>query len=264
MAEKPAPITWDMLNLRPPSSRRRPPFFKTKKVACVGMTQSCAFTPWDDPSWTIAAHPCTHTQLGRAPDWWFDLHPPSCFKGRKNWNRDYFKWLRYLRQPIFMQEDWPEIPMAVRYPKERIMGEFRAYFTNHVAWMIALAMTEGATHIGVFGCEYAAEQERGAQRGSLEYWLGMFEGAGGHVILPPGSRLLNKPAELYGYESHDPKTGRIIPSYLPVKAKTLSPKDAVSVELAVVDMTKADGRPKLMEIPETPIAWERSGHRIQA
>ena len=235
----------------------------------IGMTASHVFAPWDDPGWTIAAHPCTFSICQRKPDWWFDLHPPATFRGQKRWHRDYVKWLQSLRQPIFMQEDYPDILMAIRYPRERIMSEYRAYFTNHVAWMIALAMTEGVTHIGVFGCEYAAEQERGVQRGSLEFWLGMFEGRGGHVILPPGSAVLNKPPELYGYESHDPITGILIPAYRKAKVKPGQPGTTdVSIKdpltLQVIDSQDAAGRVPLMQIPDQAVAWERSGHTIHA
>ncbi len=261
------PLTIEQLlpQMRMPTERRRPPFFATKKLAIVGMTNTRYFTPWHDPSWTIAVHPCVYRLCGRDPDWWFDLHPRTCFTKNKSWHPNYLYWLKHLRQPIFMQEDWPDIPMAIRYPQERVMGEYRAYFTNHAAWMIALAMTEGCTHIGLFGCEYAHEQERGHQRGSCEYWLGMFEGAGGHVILPPGCRLLNKPAELYGYESHG-DDGRLIPSYLAVPTMKTKQADGklVQTPLTVIDMNKAEGRPKLMQLPEQEPAWERSGHKIHA
>lgn len=164
-----------------------------------------------------------------------------------------------------MQEEYPDIPMAIKFPKERIMGEYRAYFTNHVAWMIALAMTEGVTHFGVFGCEYAHVYERGHQRGSLEYWLGMFEGRGGHVILPPQSHLLNKPFELYGYESHHPVTGKLIESYRISKdagAPPALPGPPDMPELKLIDPKTAEGRIPLREIPGQPVEWGRSGHTI--
>ena len=129
-----------------------------------------------------------------------------------------------------------------------MLAEFRAYFTNHVAWMIALAMTEGVTHIGLFGCEYSHHFERGQQRGSAEFWLGMFEGRGGHVILPPGCTLLNDPAELYGYESHD-KDGKIIPSYRPKKPKPITAKAGTNPIVVLTDDLKPSERPPLATLP---------------
>ena len=190
---------------------RTPPFFKTKKVGLLGNTASIQFAPWGDPSWTLLAHPCCRPECRREPDWYFDMHVPACFQvQRKGWNPDYYDWLKKLQTPIFMQEAWPEIPMAVRYPIERVLSEARPYFSNHCAWMIALAMTEGVTHIGLWGCQYSHQSERGHQRGSLEYWLGRFEGAGGKIVLPPKwTNLLADPPELYGYQSHD-KEGKLV------------------------------------------------------
>ena len=200
----------------------------------------------------------------REPDWWFDLHGPQNFRKGRDWCVNYLQWLQALRAPIFMQEDWPDIPMATRYPKERIMAEYRAYFTNHVAWMIALAMTEGITHIGLFGCEYSHRHERGTQRGSCEFWLGMFEGRGGHVILPPGCSLLYDPPQLYGYESHD-KDGKLIASYRPIKpAAPLTTKSGPN-PLTVIDENTAEGRAPLIALPDgMKPAWERSGHLVHA
>lgn len=233
--------------------RARPPFFRTKKLAIIGCTASHAFAPWGDPTWTIASHASAKNFCQREPDWWFDMHRPECFKASKRFYKKYYDWLKHQKTPIFMQENYAEIPAAVRYPRERILSEFRPYFTNHVAWMIALALTEGVTHLGLYGCQYKADSEYGVQRESCVYWLGRFEGAGGTVILPPlYNNLLTTPKELYGYESHDAK-GQLVPSY--------------AVAPTVKTDTKASAGLKLLapgEVPchanlGVPIAWERSG-----
>lgn len=247
------------------AARRRPPFFKTKKLGLLGATESLQFAPWYDQSWTLAAHPCCRPRCKREPDWYFDLHRPECFKTEhKSWNKQYYSWLKALQTPIFMQEDYPEIPMAVRFPKERIFGEFRPYFSNHCAYMIALAMTEGVTHIGLFGCQYAGV-ERGVQRDSLTYWLGRFEQSGGHLVIPPRfNTLLSQP--LYGYESHDEK-GKLIECYRPILSIKKEDKkgQAREHELKVIDMDSHRGRPPLAVPPNgEPIAWERSGHAVRA
>jgi hypothetical protein len=93
----------------------------------------------------------------------------------------------------------------------------------------------------------------------------MFEGRGGHVILPPGCTLLNDPAELYGYESHD-KDGKLIQNYLPYRKKAAqkaSEPSPAPVQLTAVQPSTAEGRVPLMKLPdgEQP-AWDRSGHTI--
>mgnify|MGYP006928164073 CR=1 FL=1 len=277
--------------------RMKAPFFKTKKLAIIGSTASMQFAPFQDPSWTLAAHPCSRPECSREPDWYFDMHRPECFTlQRKRWNNRYFSWLKNLQTPIFMQEDsssmptwkrasefdedgnatkyiveaspWSQIPMAVRYPKDRILAEYRGYFSNHVAWMIALAMTEGVTHIGLFGCQYSSDSERSIQRGSCEYWLGRFEQSGGILVEPKRyNDLLNIPAELYGYESHGPD-GKLVDAYRVKGAPTLAravagDAGAEMVALTVIDTASAVGRPPLMELPngESP-AWERSGLEV--
>jgi hypothetical protein len=98
-------------------------------------------------------------------------------------------------------------------------------------------MTEGVTTIGLFGCNYGADTEHSTQRGSLEYWLGRFEQAGGTVVLPvKASSLLNFPPELYGYESHDDK-GRLIGGYadgFALKKRHLEKADGARVTLTML------------------------------
>lgn len=192
---------------------RTPPYFRTKKVAILGCTSNIRFAPWTDPSWTLVSHCSARQFCQREPDWYFDLHRPECFERNKSWNTSYYKWLLTLQTPIFMQEEdkgpWAKIPMAVRYPIERIKAEFASsatgqlYATNHAAYMIALAMTEGVTHIGLYGCQYANNTEYGVQRDSLTYWMGRFEQYGGRLVVPPKwNTLLSVPSKLYGYGSH--------------------------------------------------------------
>lgn len=211
------------------TARRRPPYFRTKKIALLGSTASLALAPWDDPSWTLIAHPCCRPQCLREPDWYFDMHRPECFRTEKKaWNPRYYSWLKSLQTPIFMQETWPEIPMAVRYPFEMVEAEYKSsltgalYATNHCAYMFPLALMEGVTHIGLFGCQYTGH-ERKTQRGSLLYWIGRFEGAGGTVVVPKlHNDLLTEP--LYGYASHDER-GKLLPCYLPSPEIQRTPKE---------------------------------------
>lgn len=232
------------------TAHRRPPYFKTKKLGLLGNTASLEFAPWFDPTWTLAAHPCCRPRCRREPDWYFDLHRPELFKQEhRTWNAKYYTWLKTIQTPVFMQKNYPEIPMSVEYPLDRIRAEFRTYFTNQCAFMIALAMTEGVTHIGLFGCQYAHETEHGVQRDSLTYWLGRFEQYGGTVVIPPKwNTLLCSPPLLYGYESHDAK-GKLVPQYrtLPVIEKPKADGSKERLRLYDVD---AKGE---CEVPRRPL-----------
>lgn len=253
------------------AARRRPPFFKTKKVGLLGSTESLHFAPWGDPSWTLIAHPCCRGACKREPDWYFDMHRRECFQvDHKSWNPKYYKWLQKLQTPIFMQEDWPDIPMAVRYPREIVEAQFftsvtgQLYATNHCAYMIPLAMMEGVEEIGLFGCQYSGP-DRGAQRDSLTYWIGRFEGWGGRVIVPRKYNSLCV-MPLYGYESHD-EHGKLVEAYRPALVATRpTPSGGVKrAPLTEVNPNSAEGRIPLMPPPNgAPIAWDRSGHLVHA
>jgi hypothetical protein len=192
---------------RPPVPRR--PLLagmgRLRKVACLGGAKTIQSTPWHDPTWEIWSHCSCRHMCKREPDLLFDLHPPDLWRDpkKKTWDPRYHKWLATNRTPIMMQAVYPDAPSSIRYPFETMVTEFpRGYMTNTLAYMIALALMEGVTHLGVFGCDYKTGSEYGPQRGSAEYWLGIAEGRGVRVLLPPGSDLLNRPSLMYGYESH--------------------------------------------------------------
>jgi len=191
-----------------PVQYRKPAFAgpgRLRKVACLGGAATLKAAPWFDPTWELWAHASCRHLCKRDPDLLWDLHPPELWRNaaKKNWDPKYATWLTTNTVPIMMQQVYKDVPASVRYPFEQIVTEFpRGYMTNHVAYMIALALTEGVTHIGIFGCDYSTNTEYGPQRGSAEYWLGVAEGRGVHICLPPKSDLLNKPHLMYGYESH--------------------------------------------------------------
>ena len=114
--------------------------------------------------------------------------------------------IKALTTPIYMQKHYPEIPASVRYPKERIQAEWpNLPFGSQTAWMIALALAEGATHIGLYGIHYQHESEYWDQRANAELWIGIALGRGVQVLIPEGAPIAREPVDLYGYESHTPE-----------------------------------------------------------
>ena len=201
-----------------PSGPPRPVAARTvrKLALCGSHSSSLQDAPWDDPTWEFWGHAASRAYYQRPMDVYFDLHPKACWQ--KNGKKFYTKFLAANTVPIYMQRAWPEVPASRKYPRGRILTLFsyahqRHYFTNQVSWMIALAISEGATHIGLFGINYSAESEYAKQRGSAEYWLGQLDGRGITVYLPRQCSLLAEPKELYGYESHDEKTGVLKEAY---------------------------------------------------
>jgi hypothetical protein len=234
-----------------PPSYEPPGLGRLRKIALIGTAGTIAFAPFHDPSWEIWAHNSAIPWCPRV-DRIFDLHVKSVWTAKKHWHRDYQKLLRELPVPIYMQAHYKDVPQSIRYPKERVLSEFRRYFTSQAAWMIALALTEGVTHLGFFGIHYASADERDWQRAGCEYWMGVAEGRGVQIVLPPGCPLLAEPGKLYGYESHDAK-GKLI---MRPRIEPFAPD-----KLTLIDMASTAKRIPLRPLPngQEP-AWDRSGH----
>jgi hypothetical protein len=152
-----------------------------RKVAVIGSAPTLDHAPWHDPSWEIWAHATCHNLCVRV-DRYFDLHPWRWITGKKV--PGYVDFLTTTRTPVYLQHVQKEVPASRRYPKERILAEFRPYFTSHLAWMAALALTEGVTTIGLWGIHYEHDKEHLDQRPGCEYWVGFLEGRGVKVVIP--------------------------------------------------------------------------------
>jgi hypothetical protein len=193
---------------------------RQRKIALIGSAHTCNLTPWYDPTWEIWAHATVNAYCKRV-DRYFDLHPWKWISEKPV--PGYVEWLAKLQTPIYMQRRFQKVPASLRYPKERIVAEYPRYFTSHAAWMIALALSEGVTHLGFFGIHYALDEEHKKQRAGCEFWMGVAVGRGVQIVNPEGSPLLREPKWLYGYESHDGKQH--------VRATTGGKKPGVDMDL---------------------------------
>jgi hypothetical protein len=171
---------------------------RLRKIALIGSAQTVYLAPWYDPTWEIWAHATVHHYCRRV-DRYFDLHPWEWISGKQV--PDYLDFLATCKTPIYMQRQFANVPTSVKYPRERIMAEYPRYFTSHAAWMIALALSEGVTHLG-YGIHYAMDEEHKKQRAGCEFWMGVATGKGVQLVLPEGCPMTKEPAWLYGYESH--------------------------------------------------------------
>ena len=182
-----------------------------RKIALLGgVGQTLQHAPFEDPSWECWAHSSVPPKRLRRVDRFFDLHPRHCFEERLKCGRtDYFGWLKATTTPVYMQAKEPDIPASVRYPLARIQTEWpQVPFGSQTAYMIALALSEGVTHLGLFGIHYGFKTEYEEQRANCELWVGIAMGRGVQVLLPPGCPVAREPHELYGYESHTPEKYR--------------------------------------------------------
>lgn len=177
---------------------------KTLKAAIVGTAPSSRdLAPFTDESWEIWG---VSNVYGQIPKWdrWFELHNLESRKNEQEYPGHY-DWLKKQTTPVYMQQRHEEIPASVEYPKQEILDEFGGYFTNSVSYMIALAIHEGATEIGIYGVDMAindvgGHSEYAHQRPSCEYFIGLAVGRGIKVDIPRESDLL-KVGRLYAYET---------------------------------------------------------------
>ncbi len=172
-----------------------------RKIAIIGWAgTSRDLAPWQDPTWerwglnTMAQHLPYAQNMNRL----YQLHDIDTVRADITEDPAYWAWMCQNQSiPIYMHFPQPEIPMAVQFPTEEILKKYRNYLTNTVSWMIAHAIEEGAETIGVWGVDMAAASEYGGQRPSCEYFLGLAEGKGIEIVLPPESDLLRCTAQ-YG------------------------------------------------------------------
>jgi hypothetical protein len=177
-----------------------------RKIGLLGAAKPSRLdVPWQDPSWIWWAH----AMMGKMVpidliDHFIDIHPPHCFQEQqKNGFDQYYTWLQRCRTPVWMQQRYPEIPASERYPIEQVKTEFPGLtFGSQTAYLIALALLQGVTHLGFWGVHYSGESEREEQRRNCELWIGIAIGRGVHIIRPESCPLAREPVEDYGYESH--------------------------------------------------------------
>lgn len=204
-----------------------------RRVGMVGYTSSRDEAPYDDPAWELWGMNNLHLSAGFPTDKyarWYNLHDLSKLDlpADKGGDPAHLAWLREEHPfPIFLMdpmegvletpdgEPMPSLaertgyPAAVTFPKLQILSQFPRYFTNTVSWQIAHLMWEAMRdqskllmEIGLYGIDMAVGTEYSAQRPSVEYFLGLIQGAGVIVHLPETSDLL-KAAELYGGEDQN-------------------------------------------------------------
>lgn len=188
------------------------------KVAIVGaqeLTRDNA--PWDDETfdiWLMNEWP----MMNWCKRWTasIDVHWPTIFKNRKfdrNTDKkekmDYYEWLKKPHgKPIYMQEAFPEIPDAVKYPLKEINSTLLSNiqyenepiinFRTSVSYITALAIYLGYEQIDYYGIELQGVEYKG-QMSNFNFWTGVAVGKGIKVNLhcSRGSFV----APLYGYQA---------------------------------------------------------------
>lgn len=193
----------------------------TDKVAIVAMAETSRhLAPYDDLSYEIwglneeyVIPDILHTKDGQPRvDRWFQLHQRWDFSRLNNGvDPRHFEWLKAQKPvseggfPIYMQKHFDDIPASVPYPIEKaieysqggIDGK-KGYYTNTIAYLIALAVMEGFKRIEVYGVEMTSGTEWAYQRPCTEYHVALARAHGVEVIFPEMCRITE--GKLYGWE----------------------------------------------------------------
>ena len=152
------------------------------KVAIIGFSSSHEEAPWQDPTWEKwgMANDPYWAQMSRL----FEMHELEDLEERNgglppNYIDDRLKgaWV-----PLYMQRKYFEhvIPFPV---------EIEEYYASSVAYIMALAVHEGAEEIGLWGIDMAADTEYHEQKPNMEYFIGKARGKGITVYIHPSSSL---------------------------------------------------------------------------
>ena len=166
-----------------------------RKVAIIGRCANTrADAPFDDPEWEVWG--LAWDPLMRA-DRLFEMH--------ENWREqdlnlrtgvsDRLEWMRNSGVPVIMQKEEEDIPNSVAYPLTdvaKIPGvrkRGQPYIECSIAYMLLLALHEGAAQIGIWGVDLDTEGEYAYQRPNLEYLIAICEARGTPVFVPPASAL---------------------------------------------------------------------------
>lgn len=166
-----------------------------KKIAILGLSASRVLAPKPGGDWDVWGL-CNDGD--RNHDRTFEIHEFNMIARVHGGKDALVDRLNEYGVPVFMQEHHDAIPASVRFPIEDFVARFGRYGTSSLAYMIGLAIMEGATTIGLWGVENGDGYE--AQRPNLEYMIGWALGAGIECFVVGPTKLLGCERGLYGYE----------------------------------------------------------------
>lgn len=186
------------------------------KIALIGTAPSSRMlAPFNDPSWQIWA--CSPGNMNTLPrvDVWFELHSNLLWPEHESYGKPYIEWLKQQKFPVYMQDRWPTaegqmvplnaiVPNAISFPKNEMVAEFGdSFFTSSFAWMMALAISKGASEIALYGIDMASRDEYIRQRPGFFFFRYQAEKRGIKVSAPHESDIMQSPA-LYAYVDSTP------------------------------------------------------------
>lgn len=184
-----------------------------RNVAVVGLAPSTHDdAPYNDPNWEVWGLPWDEEgwpYFNRL----LDIHPLECIREATPsfYRRGYEGRLRELDAPLYMQEAYPDIPNAIRYPLEEVSSEVGDYYSSSIAYLLGMAIVEKVDRIGIWGVDMDSEGAPGHaneyrdERPNCEYLIGFARAKGIDIYLPDACPLLKFNGEF--------PLGKVTPKY---------------------------------------------------
>lgn len=119
---------------------------------------------------------------------------PQPDNAAETWTSAMARWFHtHGLEPSVIEGQWKAVK---RYPREAILDRYarRMWFSSSISWLIALAIEEGATDIGLWGIDLESDEERYSQFVGCAHLLDLARMRGVNVHLPNSSGLLRDPA----------------------------------------------------------------------
>lgn len=162
-----------------------------------------ALAPWRDPEWEIWGLPwISYPRLTIA----FEIHSQALIDQSQTWLGK-GDWLARFNErcPDTLVYCAPSrlhaFKKAIRYPLDDVARSLPIfYLENSIAYMLALAIHKRVDEIGLWGVHMYAGYEADLAQASVAYLVGLAQGRGIKVTIPPGSPLFmsNFEAGRYG------------------------------------------------------------------
>jgi len=152
-----------------------------KQIVILGRGVGWNSAP-DGECWAVCSAVGNRFVQGKDLNRSFDIHVLSQHPQSKEKSVKHIAWERMVNElnlPHYMPEVDPAIPSSRKYPLEQIVNKFKTdYFTNSIAYMIALALYEGVEKIDIYGVNMSLGSEYASEKAGVEFWIGIGIGAG--------------------------------------------------------------------------------------
>jgi hypothetical protein len=195
---------WDTLvkNSREvPVTTKHPEKAKQKrKIAIIGTAPQWQLAPFDDPEWEIWGI-FGVVGCGKRFNRIYELHDKSVIEPMADQHKSgvYWETVSALGENYITKDPYDKAPNAKRFDFDGKLKKYGKYFASSASWLIAEAIDEGATTIGLWGINMASDSEYAYQKPSCTYLLGYARAKGVEIVIPESSELLSVPFQ-YGIE----------------------------------------------------------------